>query len=262
MKLMLFWLLPITSLALRPLSVLDRRQILAIGNGMATASIISQRALSFEGGVGGLGKTKPETGVVFRDGSIPIQNKLGIISAEIISGRGNPIVVQFTAPYPLLPTSNGLEARDLQQSESAFVHVISGVAPDTSQKSLLEVLNREVFGSRGKYGAYGSPTDIKFSSLRQPNDANTTASTIIPNKNILYQVTFTTLTPGMRESERKIFINCQWCDNETLVMLLVGTTRIRFSSQARILTEILNSFLAFDAPRTELRTVNEQTKRS
>jgi hypothetical protein len=255
-----FWFLPITSLALQHQSVLDRRQLLVIGNGIATASILPQNALSFEGGVGGLGKTKPETGVIFRDGSIPIQNKLGIISAEIISGRGNPIIVQFKTPYPLLPTTNGLEARDLQQSESAFVQVINEVAPGTSGKALLEILTREVFGSQGKYGAYGSPTDIKLSSFRQANDVTSTPSTTSPINNDVYQVTFTTLTPGMRESERKILINCKWCDKDTLVMLLVGTTRVRFPSQMKVLTDISNSFMAFDAPRTNFRKENEQKK--
>ena len=211
-----------------------------------TTSIASQihllvvpTAAAFEGGVGGLGKTKPDTGVVLRDGSLPIQNKLGIVSAEIISGRGNPILVEFTTPYPLLPTSTtGLEARDLQQSESAFVQVINKVKPGTSGQALYSRLVDEVFASKGKYGAYGSPVDIKLSRASQDDAEN------------LYTVTFTTFTPGMRESQRKLLLNCKWCDGDTLVMLLVGTTRTRFKSQEEILTAIAKSFVAIDAPRT------------
>jgi hypothetical protein len=210
--------------------------------GTTTASLIHglvPTAAAFEGGVGGLGKTKPNTGVVLRDGSVPIQNKLGIVSAEIVSGRGNPILVEFTTPYPLLPTSTtGLEARDLQQSESAFVQVINGVKPGTSGQALYSILIDEVFASKGKYGAYGSPVDIKLSKSSQDNVEN------------LYTVTFTTFTPGMRESQRKLLLNCKWCDGDTLVMLLVGTTLTRFKSQEEILTAIAKSFVAIDAPRT------------
>ncbi|KAI2497410.1 hypothetical protein MHU86_17068 [Fragilaria crotonensis] len=199
---------------------------------------------AFEGGVGGLGKTKPDTGVVFLEGSAPIQNKQGIVTAEILSRKGNPILVEFTAPYPLLPTTNGLEARDLQQSESAFVQVIYGVKPQVSEKELYSILIDQVFGSKGKYGAYGSPSDIKISPVSSSNDV----------KRHFCKVTFTTLTPGMRESERKLLLRCEWCDNDTLVMLLVGTTRLRFKAKdvEETLTRIANSFLAVEAPRTEL----------
>jgi hypothetical protein len=126
----------------------------------------------------------------------------------------------------------------LQQSESAFVQVINGVKPGTSGQALYSILIDEVFASKGKYGAYGSPVDIKLSKSSQDNVEN------------LYTVTFTTFTPGMRGSKRKLLLNCKWCDGDTLVMLLVGTTLIRFKSQEEILTAIAKSFIAIDAPRT------------
>ena len=209
---------------------------------------------AFEGGVGGLGKTKPNTGVVFlQSGSAPFQNKQGIVTAELLSGKGNPILVEFTAPYPLLPTTSGLEARDLQQSESAFVQVINGVKPQVLEKELYSILIDQVFGSKGKFGAYGSPSDIKISSVSKSSNND--------NEGMMqhfYKVTFTTLTPGLRESERQLLLRCEWCDGDTLVMLLVGTTRLRFQHEKEVLTRIAKSFIAVQAPPTELLRRSQQ----
>ena len=50
----------------------------------AAASIAADTAYAFEGGIGGLGKTRPETGVVFwNDESVPLQNTAGTVSAEL-----------------------------------------------------------------------------------------------------------------------------------------------------------------------------------
>ena len=216
----------------------------------SSVSTTSTTCNAFEGGVGGLGKTKPNTGVVLVQGSAPIQNKQGIVTAELLSRKGNPILVEFTAPYPLLPTTNGLEARDLQQSESAFVQVIYGVKPQVSDKELYSILIDQVFGSKGKYGAYGSPSDVKISPAFKDDN----------NMKHFYKVTFTTLTPGLRESERKLLLRCQWCDDDTLVMLLVGTTRLRFQQVNDTLTRIANSFLAVQAPPTELSRRSQQPR--
>ena len=235
-----------TTLSLQQLPIIDRRNVLV---GAASAAVMvafpNSPALAFEGGVGGLGKTKPATGVVLREGSAPIQNKQGIVSAEIVSSKGNPILVEFTSPYPLLPTTSGLEARDLQQSESAFVQVINGVKSGTSGKALYAILIDDIFGSKGKYGAYGSPVDVKISPAVSSNKDSETNM-------ILLKATFTTFTPGLRESPRKILLNCKWCDGDTLVILIVGTTLLRFKTQDTVLTKVAESFVAIDAPKTGL----------
>jgi hypothetical protein len=227
---------PCTSLQ----SPLNRRKVL--GTAAASTIAILSPALAFEGGVGGLGKTKPDTGVILREGSAPIQNSKGFVTAEIVSDRGNPILVEFQAPYPLLGTTS-LQARDLQQPESAFVQVIgSNTKKPTSNKALNALLTDNIFGSQGKFGAYGSPTDVKISPASNAED------------NILYKATFTTYTPGMLESNRKILLNCQWCDDDsTLVVLVVGTTAARFKSQEATLTKIASSLVAIDAPKTGLQ---------
>jgi hypothetical protein len=204
-------------------------------------------AFAFEGGVGGLGKTKPQTGVELWDSdSTPIQNAQGIVSAEIVSSSGKPILVNFQTPWPLSSVSSGLEARDLRNSESAFVQVLpldpkmkDWQTPAKFRQLLLESL----LASQGKFGAYGSPTDVKVKALK---DSTTT-----------FQVTFISYTPSMLESERQLWIEPKAIDNDTLVLLVVGTTRPRFATQQATIQKVVNSFTAVAAPTTRMRKRKE-----
>ena len=203
----------------------------------------SNGAFAFDGGVGGLGKTKPVTGVeLFEENSTPIQNNKGIISAEIKSAKGKPVLVEFQSPFPLLPTASGLEARDLQSSESAFVQVVPAVSDWETPKVFKQLLIDSVLASQGKYGAYGTPTDIKVKPLTKTDD-----------KKDCFVVTFTSYTPAMRESERQLWIRPKLVVDNTLVLLIVGTTQARFSSQEKIFNGILDSFVAVSGPESQLR---------
>jgi hypothetical protein len=217
----------------------------------------SHPSWAFEGGVGGLGKTKPTTGVQFFDTtgySAPLQNSQGIVTAEIKSldlTSDRPILVQFQTPWPLLPTTSGLEARDLQSSESAFIQVVPAVPGwDNNNKVFLKLLEETVLASQGKYGAYGTPTDVKIKPRRIIGDDGTITSSSLTAG---FSVTFTSYTPGMRESERQVWILPRQVDKDTLVLLIVGTTRARFSSQEAALQKIADSFQATAAPQSKLR---------
>lgn len=129
----------------------------AVATTTSTVGGVPTCAQAFDGGVGGLGKTKPETGVTLWEGSAPIQNQKGIVSAELVSFNGNPLLVEFQTPWPLLATTSGLEARDLQQPESAFVQVIHPSSSSNSQsnpKALIQLFIEEILGSKGKYGTH------------------------------------------------------------------------------------------------------------
>ena len=204
---------------------------------------VSTDAVAFDGGVGGLGKTKPVTGVeLFEETSTPIQNKQGIISAEIKSAKGKPVLIEFQTPFPLLPTTSGLEARDLQSSESAFVQVVNAVTDWENPKVFKQLLIDSVLASQGKFGPYGTPTDIKVKPLTKTND-----------KKDCFVVTFTSYTPAMRESERQLWIRPKLVVDNTLILLIVGTTQARFSSQEKTFNTILDSFVAVSGPESQLR---------
>ena len=186
---------------------------------------------------GGLGKTKPQTGVkLFEASSTPIQNEKGIVSAEITSANGKPLRIEFQTPWPLLPTTSGLEARDLRSSESAFVQVAPEVSNWQSPKVFKELLMDSVLATQGKFGAYSTPVDVKVKPL--PDDR--------------FSVTFISYTPAMRESERQLWIKPIVADS-TLILLIVGTTKARFPSQEKSFGKILDTFLAVPAPESKLR---------
>jgi hypothetical protein len=209
---------------------------------------------AFDGGVGGLGKTKPETGVeLFDETSAPIQNDRGIVSSEIKGMDGSPILVSFQTPWPLLPTSGALEARDIRSTESAFVQVASlstlgnNAKKWKDKKQFQYLLMDSVFAAKGKFGAYGQPYDIQLKPVVQNSSDNdyTQAS--------FFAVTFTTLTPAMRESERKALIAAQQVGADTLVLLVVTTTSVRYSSNVKTFQTIASSFEAIAAPQSSLK---------
>jgi hypothetical protein len=237
-----------------------------------TAAVTSTSSIScnaFEGGVGGLGKTKPVTGVeLFDDTMMPTQNeKNGEISVEIkgysSDGRSIPILVSFQSPWPLLSSSGSLESRDIRSTESVFVQVINTSSNNNKnlrsnnwkddKKIFQQLLIDTVFNSEGKFGAYGTPYDVQVKKQKRSN-----AGSIDSNNNEDYQyytVTFTTLTPAMRESERIAIIGAKQVLDGTLILLVVTTLRTKFSDKPQIektFNIIVSSFQVIPAPETNL----------
>jgi hypothetical protein len=122
---------------------------------------------AFDGGVGGLGKTRPQTGVVFRDeeaAALTKQSSSGDVTYELLAPDGSPAVVSFNSPWPLLPTAAGIETRDITGGfESAFVQVTELQEGSEIKPAKLE---EAIFNSKGKYGMYGSPTDIRIKKIQ------------------------------------------------------------------------------------------------
>ena len=213
-----------------------------------------ENAFAFDGGVGGLGKTKPETGVeLFDETSAPIQNEKGIVSSEIKGKDGSPILVAFQTPWPLLPTSGALEARDIRSTESAFVQVTGLSAARSSdqkwksKKEFEKVLMESVFAAQGKFGAYGQPYDIQAKKVARADGDESDA------KPTLFSVGFTTLTPAMRESERRALVAATQVGADTLVILVVTTTSAQYASNEKTFKAIASSFEAIAAPESGLK---------
>ena len=88
---------------------------------------------------------------------------------------------------------------------------------------------------------YGAPSNIKVKAV-DANDAS------------LYQLTFTALTPAMRESDRKYYVSVRTVGrNNTLVLLLVGTTAARFASQEVVMRKVAQSWQVVEAPKKATR---------
>mmetsp|Transcript_20676 Transcript_20676/g.32355 ORF Transcript_20676/g.32355 Transcript_20676/m.32355 type:complete len:265 (-) Transcript_20676:1246-2040(-) len=209
----------------------------------ASSLLVPVGSSAFDGGVGGLGKTRPQAGVVFRDeeaAASTTQSSSGGVAYELLAPDGSPAVVSFNAPWPLLQTAAGIESRDVRGGfESAFVQVTELQKGSEIKPSLLK---EAIFSSKGKFGMYGSPTDIRLREV-SPGDSKSP---------VIYLATFTTLTPAMRDSDRKAYISAATVGNG-LFLLVTTTTAVRFTKLENSLRRVANSFLAVDAPKTNLR---------
>lgn len=207
------------------------------------AALAPHGANAFEGGVGGLGKTRPQTGVVFRDpeaAAVTSQSKSGDVNYELVAPDGTPVFLSFSAPWPLLKSSAGIEARDISGGESSYVQIVElpkGVNSLDNVKPAL--FSENVFGSAGKFGMYGVPTDVKIKKISQTTGA------------AIYQASFTTLTPAMRESDRKAYISAAVVGNG-LFLLVTTTSSVRFGKLEGALRKVADSFSAISAPKSNL----------
>jgi len=229
----------------------------ATGLAFLSALAPDTAANAFEGGVGGLGKTKPSTGVVLLDAesSPPFQDpKTGYVSAELLLNGKQPVRVSFEAPWPLLPTTAGLEARDLQQPESAFVQVVAGAPSVPSDaKSMRQLMLDSVLSQQGKFGAYAAPTDVKVKKVPSVSSGDGNGNDDLPT----YSVTFTTFTPGLRESERQLLVKPATVTSaaDAVVLLVVGTTRQRFASRQEAMQRVCDSFEVVATPPKKTGTL-------
>jgi len=193
---------------------------------------------AFEGGVGGLGKTKPELGVELLT---PATQSGRDVTAEIVVDEA-AYLVSLQSSWPLLTT--GVQVRDVRNPESVFLQVIPDLStkqPWTKAQVIQNVLQENILNSQGKFGAYGAPTNIKVK-----NTADNA-----------WLVTFTALTPGLRESDRRLVIRgiplqSSW------IAVVGGTTLQRFTSQESILRRTIDSVQIVAAPKTSLKRRNKE----
>ena len=117
---------------------------------------------AFEGGVGGLGKTKPSTGVVFRDtdaSQSAFSTNESDFRNELVAPDGSPVLVSFEAPWPLLRSSSSIESRAISTPDSAFVLVAPFTSKNTNTKGEETFFTKtffleNIFGSSGKFGEF------------------------------------------------------------------------------------------------------------
>lgn len=196
------------------------------------------------------GKSRPQTGVVFRDGTDVLQGKSGDVSAELLTGtKAQPtaVLVSFSAPYKLETGSVfDVECRDGKTGDGAFL----AVTESTNGKSLEELpssffLSR-LFDPTGRFSFYGPPTDVKVKK-----------STILDGGNRrLIELTFSNLSQSTNAEIPRNALLVATIPNNTnnAVMLVVSSNANRWKkgAQTRAL-EIADSFNAIQAPKTNMK---------
>ena len=167
--------------SLAPKTVERRSALAALASLAAPAHAKSyQSGLVFEGGAGGLTKTKPNTGVKTATGAVdderPKTTPAGPVAARLAGRKGLPVDVSFDAPFPTTP---GLVSRDYQTGDGAYVLVAPAKGP------LKKVVSDKVFAADGKYGSYGAPSEVRLKATERRGDGDE-----------VFEYTFVALTPA------------------------------------------------------------------
>ena len=95
--------------SLAPKTVERRSALAALASSLAAPAHAKsyQSGLVFEGGAGGLTKTKPNTGVKTAAGAVdderPKTTPAGPVAARLAGRKGLPVDVSFDAPFPTTP---------------------------------------------------------------------------------------------------------------------------------------------------------------
>ena len=197
------------------------------------------------------GKSRPQTGVVFRDGTDVLQAKNGEVSAEILVGtKAQPtsVLVSFTAPYKLETGAVfDVECRDGKTGDGVFL----AVTETTGGKSLEELptsffLNR-LFDPTGRFSFYGPPTDVKVKRSKMMDGGDRR----------MLELTFSNLSQSTNAEipRNAVVVTSIPKGTNNAVMLVASSNSSRWKkggAEARAM-EIVDSFRAVPAPKTNLK---------
>lgn len=194
------------------------------------------------------GKSKPLTGVIFRDGSEVSQDGRGSVSAEILTGKKeNPkaVLVSFVSPWKLQTGSVfDVECRDPTSGDTAFL----AVTQNAGGKSLADLpssffLDR-LFDPTGRFSLYGAPTDIKVKKSRVEGNMR------------FIELGFANLSQATNaEIPRRAVVAATIPEGSDNAIMLVGsTTASRWKKGGeQTVASIIESFRAVEAPKSSLK---------
>lgn len=186
------------------------------------------------------GKSRPVTGVVFRDGTDVLQSKQGDVSAEILVGtKSDPksVLISFTAPYKLETGSvYDVECRDQKTGDGAFVAVTEKVDGKSLEELDSSFFMKRLFDPTGRFSFYGPPTDVSVKK----------SSMVDGNKRLL-EVSFSNLSQSTQsEIPRKAIVVATIPNGtENAVMLVASSNASRWKKGADVTARnIVDSFSA------------------
>ena len=197
------------------------------------------------------GKSRPETGVVLRDGSDVMRDKRsGAVNAEVLVGQDkNTVLTSFESPWPVAKGSVfDVECRDGKTGDGAFM----AVTGDTGGKSLSDLPDNffldVIFSPTGRYSFYGQPTDIKVKkSYTRPSDGNYR----------ILELTFSNLSQSTQtEIPRNAIIAATIPDGTSNAVMLVGganASRWRKGDAEKEVRKVVESFQAVLAPKSSTK---------
>ena len=195
------------------------------------------------------GKSRPQTGVVFRDGTDVLQLG-GEVSAEILVGtkaRPTSVLVSFAAPYKLETGSVfDVECRDGKTGDGAFL-AVTGPAGGRSLGELPPSFFLErLFDPTGRFSFYGPPTDVRVRrSAMLGDDAR------------MLEITFSNLSQSTNaEIPRNAVLVAtipKGADNAVMLVASSNASRWKRGGGEGRAMDIVGSFRAVPAPKTSMK---------
>jgi hypothetical protein len=194
------------------------------------------------------GKSRPQTGVVFRDGYDVAQDRSGAVTAEILTGtKANPkaVLVSFESKWKLEtgPVFD-VETRDFKTGDGAFLAVTKSVENKKLEELPSSFFLDRLFDPTGRFSFYGAPTDVKIKSSKVVGD------------NRFIELSFSNLSQSTNaEIPRKALLVATIPTGTDNAVMLVGSataSRWRKGADANVLKAV-ESFRAIPAPKTNLK---------
>ena len=195
------------------------------------------------------GKSRPQTGVVFRDGYDVAQDpRSGQVTAEILTGtKANPnaVLVSFESKWKLEtgPVFD-VETRDFKTGDGAFLAVTKSVEGKGLEELPASFFLDRLFDPTGRFSFYGAPTDVKVKSSK------------VVGNNRFIDLSFSNLSQSTNaEIPRKaLLVATIPAGTDNAVMLVGSATASRWRKGADSdVIKTVESFRAIPAPKTNLK---------
>uniref|UniRef100_A0A7S0CCE2 Uncharacterized protein n=1 Tax=Proboscia inermis TaxID=420281 RepID=A0A7S0CCE2_9STRA len=195
------------------------------------------------------GKSRPETGVILRDGADVFRDKgTGDVLAEILIGtKLEPvaIVASFRSPWPLATGSVfDVECRDAKTGDGTFMAVTDNVGGKSLEELPSDFFMERLFNPAGRFSFYGAPTDIKVKKSRTEGLTR------------YMEVSFSNLSQSTNsEIPRKAIVAAtipKGSNNAVMLVASSSTSRWLKGSEKDVRSTI-ESFQAIPAPKTSLK---------
>lgn len=194
------------------------------------------------------GKSRPQTGVVLRDGSDVSQDGSGQVLAEILTGtKADPkaVLASFSSPWPLAtgPVFD-VECRDAANGDGAFLAVTRSTGGKSLEELPLSFFLERLFDPTGRFSFYGPPTDIKVKK------------SIIDGNRRLIELSFSNLSQSTNaELPRKALLAATIPPGtDSAVMLVASSSAARWKKGTEDMARsTIDSFRATAAPKSNLK---------
>mmetsp|Transcript_2404 Transcript_2404/g.3516 ORF Transcript_2404/g.3516 Transcript_2404/m.3516 type:complete len:312 (-) Transcript_2404:328-1263(-) len=197
------------------------------------------------------GKSRPQTGVVLRDGSDVSQDtRTGDVLAEILTGtKAKPVAVlaSFQSPWPLQKGAVfDVECRDGKTGDGAFLAVTKSVEGKSLADLPSSFFLERLFDPTGRFSFYGPPTDVKVKSSKMVDGGN---------RRVL-DITFSILSQSTNAEivRRALLIATIPEGTDNAVMLTASGLERRWKKETFASAEkTIGSFRAIPAPKSNLK---------